>query len=187
MAANFLASADINEKNERGRRKRRSNLWLNKPKTKKRRLFPPVAEDDTSASPGDRQPALESVCKRLIKALVPASVVPGSAAVKCISWLGTRKPSINIQCLLLRWILVVYDCFDKKDGLHSLYGVIFHFLHYRIFMPYVCHLLYLLTRKEDVSLYRVRYLLQFQKDMVGLLCFVVYRQGIDDLLWLFSC
>ncbi|XP_052215078.1 centromere protein I-like isoform X1 [Dreissena polymorpha] len=129
---------------------------------------------------------VETVCKRLIKALVPASVVPGSAAVKCISWLCTRKPSINIQCLLLRWILVVYDCIDKKDGLHSLYGVIFHFLHYRILMPYVCHLLYLLTRKEDVRLYRVRYLLQFQKDMgtqpflTGLLS--VYRHYYPNLV-----
>ncbi|KAH3844180.1 hypothetical protein DPMN_086435 [Dreissena polymorpha] len=60
MAANFLASPDINEKKEKRRRKRRSNLWLNKPKTKERRLFPPGAEDDSSAFPGDRQPACTS-------------------------------------------------------------------------------------------------------------------------------
>ncbi|KAH3810662.1 hypothetical protein DPMN_139056 [Dreissena polymorpha] len=39
------------------RKKRRSNLCLNKPKNKKRKLFPPGAED---ASPGDRQPACTS-------------------------------------------------------------------------------------------------------------------------------
>ncbi|KAH3748187.1 hypothetical protein DPMN_182625 [Dreissena polymorpha] len=42
------------------RRKRRSNLCLNKLTDKKRRLFPPVAEDDTIAFPGDRQPACTS-------------------------------------------------------------------------------------------------------------------------------
>ena len=33
--------------------------------------------------------------------------------------------------------------------------------------PYVCHLLYLLSRREDVKLHRVRHLLQYQKDMVS--------------------
>ena len=42
------------------RRKRRSNLCSNNPKYKERRLFPSGAEDDTSASPGDRQPACTS-------------------------------------------------------------------------------------------------------------------------------
>lgn len=32
--------------------------------------------------------------------------------------------------------------------------------------PYICHLLYLLTRKEDVRLYRVRKLLELQTKLV---------------------
>ncbi|KAH3844217.1 hypothetical protein DPMN_086472 [Dreissena polymorpha] len=43
------------------RRKRRSNLWLTKLKTKERRLFPPGAEDDSSATPGDLRPACTSL------------------------------------------------------------------------------------------------------------------------------
>ena len=44
--------------------------------------------------------------------------------------------------------------------------------HYPVFLsalqcPYVCHLLYLLTRKEDVKYFRVRALLQLQQKMVG--------------------
>lgn len=35
--------------------------------------------------------------------------------------------------------------------------------------PYVCHLLYLLTRKEDVRLYRVRKLLELQTKLVIIL------------------
>ncbi|XP_052221811.1 uncharacterized protein LOC127838235 [Dreissena polymorpha] len=50
-----------NERKKQDRRwKRRSNVCLNKPKNKKRSLFPLGAEYDTSASPGDRQPACTS-------------------------------------------------------------------------------------------------------------------------------
>ncbi|KAL4220762.1 hypothetical protein ACF0H5_021156 [Mactra antiquata] len=108
---------------------------------------------------------VETVCKRIIKSLIPQTYVKEEAALKCISWICTRNPSINIQCLLLRWIIVIYDYIDTRTNLHGMYGVLFHFLHYRVMMPYICHLLYLFTRKEDVRLFRVRFLLQYQKDM----------------------
>ncbi|XP_045199396.1 centromere protein I-like [Mercenaria mercenaria] len=129
---------------------------------------------------------VETVCKRIIKALIPQSVVPEKAALSVISWLCTRKPSINIQCLLLRWLLVIYEYIDTRDDLHAMYGVLFHFLHYRIMTPYICHLLYLLTRKEDVKLFRVRFLIQYQKDMgpqaflTGLLS--IYRHYYPSLV-----
>ncbi|XP_060571869.1 centromere protein I-like isoform X2 [Ruditapes philippinarum] len=129
---------------------------------------------------------VETVCKRLIKALIPNSVVPEKAAISVISWLCTRKPSINIQCLLLRWLLVIFEYIDTRDNLHAMYGVLFHFLHYRILTPYICHLLYLLTRKEDVKLFRVRFLIQYQKDMgpqaflTGLLS--IYRHYYPSLV-----
>ncbi|XP_052782659.1 centromere protein I-like [Mya arenaria] len=129
---------------------------------------------------------VETVCKRLLKSLIPSGSVLQNSAVKCISALCVQKHSITLQCLLLRWLLVVYDYLEGRDHLHCLYDTIFHFLHYRTLMPYVCHLLYLLTRKEDIRLFRVRHLLQYQKDMgtqpylTGLLS--IYRRYYPNII-----
>ncbi|OWF49678.1 centromere protein I-like [Mizuhopecten yessoensis] len=107
----------------------------------------------------------DSVGARLIRALTPSTVVPEQAVINAISHMCTNKPSIRIQTFFLRWILVVYDYIDKKENLHKLYGIIFYFLENQTMMPYVCHLLYLLTQKEDVRLFRVRRLLMIQNKM----------------------
>ncbi|XP_033760033.1 centromere protein I-like [Pecten maximus] len=107
----------------------------------------------------------ETVCTRLVRSLTPATVVPEQAVINAISHMCTNKPSIKIQTFFLRWILVVYDYIDKKENLHKLYGIIFYFLENQTMMPYVCHLLYLLTQKEDVRLFRVRRLLMIQNKM----------------------
>ncbi|XP_069104812.1 centromere protein I-like isoform X2 [Argopecten irradians] len=107
----------------------------------------------------------ETVCGRLVRSLTPATVVPEQAVINAISHMCTNKPSIKIQTLFLRWILVVYDYIDKKENLHKLYGIIFFFLENQTMMPYVCHLLYLLTQKQDVRLFRVRRLLMIQNKM----------------------
>ncbi|WAR28211.1 CENPI-like protein [Mya arenaria] len=74
---------------------------------------------------------VETVCKRLLKSLIPSGSVLQNSAVKCISALCVQKHSITLQCLLLRWLLVVYDYLEGRDHLHCLYDTIFHFLHYR--------------------------------------------------------
>lgn len=128
----------------------------------------------------------ESICSKLIKFLTPATVVPEKAVVNTVSYMCTNKPSTNIQCLLLRWILVVYDYIETKDDLHKLYGLIFYFLDNQTMMPYVCHLLFLLTRKEDVRLFRVRKLLNLQNRvgaqpyLIGLLS--IYKLYYPNLV-----
>ncbi|VDI37277.1 centromere protein I [Mytilus galloprovincialis] len=128
----------------------------------------------------------ESISARLIKFLIPATFVPEKAIVKTISYLCTNKPSTNMQCLLLRWILVIYDYIDTKDDIHKLYGLIFFFLDNQTMMPYVCHLLFLLTRKEDVRMFRVRKLLSLQNRvgaqpyLIGLLS--IYKLYYPNLV-----
>ncbi|KAL3846578.1 hypothetical protein ACJMK2_017554 [Sinanodonta woodiana] len=107
----------------------------------------------------------ETVSKKLIKLLIPATKVPEVAVLKAISWICTNRPSMTIQCLLVRWIIVVYDYIDGRDRLHGLYGLLFRFLHFHSMLPYMCQLLYFLTRREDVKLYRVRQLLELQKNL----------------------
>ncbi|XP_070537570.1 centromere protein I-like [Ptychodera flava] len=104
----------------------------------------------------------ENVCIRLIKALIPARSVPEEAIVHVISWMCTNKPSTTIQMWLVRWIILVYEYIDQKDKLHALYGILFLFIDNEKMCPYLCHLLYLMTRKEDVKHFRIRKLIQFQ-------------------------
>ncbi|XP_035397803.1 centromere protein I isoform X2 [Cygnus atratus] len=104
----------------------------------------------------------DTVNTRLLKSLVPASVIPETSVVSSVSWLCVSKCTGNVQLLFLRWLITMFDFIDRKEQLHALYGFFFSFLHDDKLCPYVCHLLYLLTRKENVKPFRVRRLLDLQ-------------------------
>ncbi|GCB70125.1 hypothetical protein scyTo_0005609, partial [Scyliorhinus torazame] len=99
---------------------------------------------------------------RLLKCLIPASTVPESAVTNAISWMCTRKPTINVQVLFIRWLLTVFDLLESKKQLNSLYGIIFFYIQNAKLCPYICHLLYLLTKKENVKRFRVKKLIDLQ-------------------------
>ncbi|XP_063967268.1 centromere protein I-like [Lytechinus pictus] len=105
----------------------------------------------------------DSTSSRLIKHLLPSDSIPEDAAIQSISWMCTNKPSHEIQALLLKWIILTFDLLDGTEKLHALYGMIFYFIENDTLCPHACHLLYLLTRKEDVIDYRVRKLLSVQR------------------------
>ncbi|NXI54599.1 CENPI protein, partial [Chloroceryle aenea] len=104
----------------------------------------------------------DTVNTRLLKSLIPASVIPENSVVSSVSWLCVSKCSGNIQLLFLKWLITVFDFIDHKEKLHALYGFFFSFLQDEKTCPYVCHLLYLLTRKENVKPFRIRRLLDLQ-------------------------
>ncbi|XP_054497525.2 centromere protein I [Agelaius phoeniceus] len=107
----------------------------------------------------------DTVNTRLLKSLIPASVIPENSVVTAVSWLCVGKCSGNIQLLFLKWLITVFDFIDHKEQLHALYGFFFSFLQDEKMCPYVCHLLYLLTRKENVKPFRIRILLDLQAKM----------------------
>ncbi|KAI1234724.1 hypothetical protein IHE44_0003100 [Lamprotornis superbus] len=107
----------------------------------------------------------DTVNTRLLKSLIPASVIPENSVVTAVSWLCVSKCSGNIQLLFLKWLITVFDFIDHKEQLHALYGFFFSFLQDEKMCPYVCHLLYLLTRKENVKPFRIRILLDLQAKM----------------------
>lgn len=104
-------------------------------------------------------------CVRILKCLIPASVVPQEAVVRGVSWLCVGKIPISTQILFIKWVLTMFDMIDAKDQLRAVYGFIFNFVIDETLCPYVCHLLYLLTRKENVRVYRVRKLLELQSKL----------------------
>ncbi|XP_016153800.1 PREDICTED: centromere protein I [Ficedula albicollis] len=101
----------------------------------------------------------------LLKCLIPASVIPENSVVKAVSWLCVRKCSANIQLLFLKWLITMFDFIDHKEQLRALYGFFFFFLQDDKMCPFVCHVLYLLTRKENVKAFRIRALLDLQAKM----------------------
>ncbi|XP_037264189.1 centromere protein I [Falco biarmicus] len=101
----------------------------------------------------------------LLKSLVPASVIPENSVVSSVSWLCVGKCSGNVQLLFLKWLITMFDFIDHKEQIYALYGFFFSFLQDEKMCPYVCHLLYLLTRKENVKPFRIRRLLDLQAKM----------------------
>ncbi|XP_064569196.1 centromere protein I isoform X1 [Zonotrichia leucophrys gambelii] len=107
----------------------------------------------------------DTVNTRLLKSLIPASVIPENSVVTAVSWLCVGKCSSNIQLLFLKWLITMFDFIDHKEQLNALYGFFFSFLQDEKLCPYVCHVLYLLTRKENVRPFRIRTLLDLQAKM----------------------
>uniref|UniRef100_A0A8C1UNI0 Centromere protein I n=1 Tax=Cyprinus carpio TaxID=7962 RepID=A0A8C1UNI0_CYPCA len=79
-------------------------------------------------------------CTRVLKFLIPATVVPQEAIVKGVSWLCVGKMPMNAQVRAANYYFF-FQC------------------------PFICHLLYLLTMREHVHPYRVRKLLDIQAKM----------------------
>ncbi|NWW42705.1 CENPI protein, partial [Pedionomus torquatus] len=124
----------------------------------------------------------DTVNTQLLKSLVPASVIPETSVVSSVSLLCTGKCSDSTQLLFLRWLITMFDFIDRKEQLHALYGFFFSILQDEKMCPYICHLLYLLTRKESVKPFRIRKLLDLQAK-VGLQS---HLQALLSLYKLFS-
>lgn len=107
----------------------------------------------------------DTVNTRLMKSLIPASAIPEGSVVSAVSWLSVGKCSANIQLFFVKWLITVFDFIDHKEQLNALYGFFFLFLQDEKMCPYICHLLYLLTRRENVKPFRIRRLLDLQAKM----------------------
>ncbi|NXN97497.1 CENPI protein, partial [Rhinopomastus cyanomelas] len=107
----------------------------------------------------------DTVNTRLLKSLIPASIIPENSIVSSVSWLCVGKCSSKIQVLFLRWLITMFDFIDHKEQINALYGFFFFFLQDEKLCPYVCHVLYLLTRRENVRPFRIRRLLDLQAKM----------------------
>ncbi|KAF4794373.1 centromere protein I isoform X1 [Turdus rufiventris] len=70
----------------------------------------------------------DTVNTRLLKSLIPASVIPEDSVVKAVSWLCVGKCSDNIQLLFFKWLITVFDFIDRKEQLRALYSFFFFYL-----------------------------------------------------------
>ncbi|XP_071462986.1 centromere protein I isoform X1 [Marmota flaviventris] len=111
-----------------------------------------------------------AVNTRILKCLIPATLISEHSVVKAVSWLCVGKCSGSTKVIFLntlmvlfyRWLVAMFDFIDNKEQINLLYGFFFASLQDDALCPYVCHLLYLLTKKENVKPFRVRKLLDLQ-------------------------
>jgi len=92
--------------------------------------------------------------KKLLKCLVPRERVQEESIIQLLGAFGSF--SLGLRAAVLQWIVVVYDLLASTTVLHSLYGVLFHYLDFETLRPLLCNLLYRLTRREDVRPFRLR-------------------------------
>ncbi|XP_040261771.1 centromere protein I [Bufo bufo] len=105
---------------------------------------------------------VDPVNTRILKCLIPATELHPDSIIAAVSLFCTGKSSTSTRILFIRWLLSVFDLIPCKDALSSLYNFFFCLLLDDKLCPSLCHLLYLLTRKEHVKAYRVRSLLELQ-------------------------
>ncbi|XP_027692964.1 centromere protein I isoform X2 [Vombatus ursinus] len=110
-------------------------------------------------------PFAEAVKNRMLKCLIPATLIPESAVVRAFSRLCASNCSNNTKVLFCRWLIAMFDFIDGKEDMNSLYGFFFSFLQEETMSCYICNLLYLLTKRENVKPFRVRKLLELQSKV----------------------
>ncbi|XP_006164919.1 centromere protein I [Tupaia chinensis] len=103
-----------------------------------------------------------AVSARILKCMIPTTLISEDSVVKAVSWLCVGKCSGSTKVLFYRWLVAMFDFIDHKEQINLLYGFFFASLQDDTLCPYVCHLLYLLTKKENVKPFRVRKLLDIQ-------------------------
>ncbi|KAM9329485.1 centromere protein I [Gastrophryne carolinensis] len=99
---------------------------------------------------------------RILKCLVPASDIPEETLMAAVSLFTSGRSSSRTQVFFLQWLISVFDLIPSKESLSCLYNFFFCLLPDDRLCPSLCHLLYLLTKREHVRAYRVRSLLELQ-------------------------
>ncbi|XP_016051185.1 PREDICTED: centromere protein I [Miniopterus natalensis] len=106
-----------------------------------------------------------AVNSRILRCMIPATVILEDSVIKAVSWLCVGKCCGSTKVLFYRWLVAMFDFIDHKEKINLLYGFFFASLQDDALCPYVCHFLYLLTKKENVKPFRVRKLLDLQAKM----------------------
>lgn len=125
----------------------------------------------------------------IIKNLYPSKKVSSDIVAKIVCSLGPNKtkPSPATQNLLLRWLILVYEDLEDSSCLSRLYSVLFDHLDMISLRRSLCHLLSLVTRRQHIKPFRIRFLLELirntgndEKELVGLLR--VFKSYYPDII-----
>ncbi|RDA93450.1 hypothetical protein CP533_2653 [Ophiocordyceps camponoti-saundersi (nom. inval.)] len=119
------------------------------------------------------QASLATVARNLYpKGCVSRRVV---LRVVCALGHGAKKPSLALQAILLKWLVMVFHLLEERAVLTRAYPVLFNLLDTAAIRPQLAHLLALITRRKHVRPFRIQALLDLSRQtgndpsIVGLL------------------
>lgn len=94
----------------------------------------------------------------LTRNLYPVRKVGVDATLRVVGALGhgQLKPSLVLQGLLLRWLVMAYHMLEDATILSRTYGVFFNLLDTAVIRAQLCHLLALITRRKHVRPFRIQ-------------------------------
>lgn len=105
----------------------------------------------------------------ITKNLYPRTKVPAELILKVVGSLGhgQLKPTLAIQALLLKWMIMVYHVIDKPFVLSQVYSVLYNLLETAVIRPQLCHILALTTRRKHVRPWRIQALVELSHRTAG--------------------
>ncbi|KAL2023816.1 hypothetical protein VTK56DRAFT_1083 [Thermocarpiscus australiensis] len=105
----------------------------------------------------------------IVRNLYPSAKVSDQAVLRFIGALGhgQLKPSLPLQALFLRWLVMVYHLLENPAILSQAYGVLFNLLDTAAIRPQLCHLLALVTRRKHVRPFRIQAILNLSRQTGG--------------------
>ncbi|KAK4043064.1 Mis6-domain-containing protein [Parachaetomium inaequale] len=94
----------------------------------------------------------------IVRNLYPSGKVGDEAVLRFVGALGhgQLKPSLPLQALFLRWLVMVHHVLENPAILSQVYGVLFNLLDTAAIRPQLCHLLALVTRRKHVRPFRIQ-------------------------------
>ncbi|KAJ2979223.1 hypothetical protein NQ176_g3383 [Zarea fungicola] len=124
----------------------------------------------------------------ILRNLYPVTRVSSANVLAVIGALGhgRLKPTLAIQGLLLRWLIMVYHVLESPVVLSQAYPVLFNLLDTAAIRPQLAHLLALITRRRHVRPFRIQNLLNLSRQtgndptLVGLLR--VYKDYYPEII-----
>ncbi|KAK3944129.1 centromere protein I [Diplogelasinospora grovesii] len=102
----------------------------------------------------------------IIRNLYPSSKVDDETVLKIVGSLGhgQLKPSLALQSLSLKWLILVHHVLENPGILSQAYGVMFNLLDTAAIRPQLCHLLALITRRKHVRPFRIQTILELSRQ-----------------------
>ncbi|KAG4304099.1 hypothetical protein PORY_002463 [Pneumocystis oryctolagi] len=104
----------------------------------------------------------------IINSMMPCEKVKQKTVIRIFGSLGhgRGRASLFVQFknILLKWVVMVYDYLEGYDELNQLYGVVFHYIGFVTLRKYLCHILILITRRNNVKAFRIEKLLEIQRQ-----------------------
>ncbi|KAK4152641.1 centromere protein I [Chaetomidium leptoderma] len=105
----------------------------------------------------------------IVRNLYPSAKVSDELVLRFVGALGhgQLKPSLPLQALFLRWLVMVYHLLQNPAILSQAYAVLFNLLDTAAIRPQLCHLLALATRRKHVRPFRIQALLSLSRQTGG--------------------